>query len=70
MIAPILPFITEELYQTYYSQVLGEKSVHTLAYPNNDVFAIKQSLEPVYKNMDTVFQIIEKVRGYKTDSKL
>lgn len=70
MIAPILPFITEELYQTYYSAVVGEKSVHTLLYPNNDIFAIKQKMDGVYTLMDTVFQIIEKVRGYKTDNKL
>ncbi|MCX6825107.1 MAG: valine--tRNA ligase [candidate division SR1 bacterium] len=70
MIAPILPFITEELYQTYYSQTLGEKSVHTLAYPNNDIFTMKQSMEPIYKRMESIFQIIEKVRGYKTENKL
>ena len=70
MIAPILPFITEELYQTYYSAVVGEKSVHTLAYPNNDVLTIAQAMDPIYTLMDTVFQIIEKVRGYKTENKL
>lgn len=70
MIAPILPFITEELYQTYYLPVVKEKSVHKLAYPNNDVFAIKQSMDSVYTLMETVAQIIEKVRGYKTENKL
>ncbi len=70
MIAPYMPFITEELYQTYYAAAVKEKSVHILAFPNNDVFALTQNMDATYATMETVFQIIEQVRGYKTENKL
>ena len=34
MIAPILPFISEELYQTYYADAQKLTSIHQAAFPN------------------------------------
>ncbi|MBA7704485.1 Valine--tRNA ligase [subsurface metagenome] len=36
MIAPIIPFITEELYQTYYRKYEKDKSIHISAWPKHD----------------------------------
>jgi len=38
LIAPYLPFVTEELYQTYYKNEITSDSLHVLKYPNWDVF--------------------------------
>lgn len=70
LIAPYLPFITEELYQTYYQSALQAKSVHTLSYPNGDVYALQQDSLNLSEKVDEVLLVIEKVRGYKTEKQL
>jgi len=34
MIAPYLPFVTEELFQTYYKENNSSESIHVLPFPN------------------------------------
>ena len=70
MIAPILPFITEELYQTHYQAEQKLTSIHEAAFPNNDIYTIAQDMETINKTVDQLFAIIEKTRGYKTENKL
>lgn len=70
MIAPYLPFITEELYQTYYAEATKEKSIHTLAFPNNDIFVIIQDMNTILAEVEELLTVIEKVRGYKTEKQL
>ncbi len=70
LIAPYLPFITEELYQTYYKKDIGEDSVHTLSFPNNNIFAISEGMEDTTLNIEELLIIIEKVRGYKTEKQI
>lgn len=70
LIAPYLPFITEELYQTYYKENFTTDSIHILPYPNNDVFPIAQDLTTINSAVEELLTIIEKVRGYKTEKQL
>ena len=70
MIAPILPFITEELYQTHYQTEQKLTSIHQAVFPNNDIYTIAQDMETINKTVDQLFAIIEKTRGYKTENKL
>ena len=70
MIAPILPFITEELYQTHYQNEQKLTSIHQAGFPNNDIYTIAQDMEMINKTVDQLFAIIEKTRWYKTENKL
>ena len=70
LIAPYLPFITEELYQTYYKKDIGEDSVHTLPFPNGDIFAISEGMTDTELDIEELLVIIEKVRGYKTEKQI
>jgi len=70
LIAPYLPFITEELYQTYYKNNNISESIHTLSFPNNDVFPITQDLTTINSAVEELLTVIEKVRGYKTEKQL
>ena len=70
LIAPYLPFITEELYQTYYKDTIKSESIHTLSFPNNDVFSITQDVKTINAAVEELLTIIEKVRGYKTEKQL
>lgn len=62
LIAPYLPFITEELYQTYYKNGIESDSIHTLSFPNNDIFAITQDMKNINSAVDELLTVIEKVR--------
>ncbi|HMS91027.1 MAG TPA: class I tRNA ligase family protein, partial [Candidatus Absconditabacterales bacterium] len=70
LIAPYLPFITEELYQTYYKNNIGSDSIHVLSFPNNDIFSITQDMISITTAVEQLLTIIEKVRGYKTEKQL
>lgn len=70
LIAPYLPFIAEELYQTYYKNDIKSASIHTLSFPNDDVFTITQDMKNINETVDELLTIIEKVRGYKTEKQL
>ncbi|MEI8090860.1 MAG: class I tRNA ligase family protein [bacterium] len=62
LIAPYLPFVTEELYQTYYKENIQTDSLHVLKYPNGDIFTIEQGMENVDLLIEDLLTIIEKVR--------
>jgi len=70
LIAPYLPFITEELYQTYYAQTLKAKSVHLLPFPNDDIFLLTQDMTEISEAVNDLLIVIEKVRRYKTEKQL
>ncbi len=70
LIAPYLPFITEELYQTYYKNNIWSDSIHVLSFPNNDIFSITQDMISITTAVEQLLTIIEKVRGYKTEKQL
>lgn len=70
LIAPYLPFITEELYQTYYKENLKSDSLHVLSYPNGDIFSIAQDLKMTSSAVEELLIVVEKVRWYKTEKQL
>ena len=70
MIAPYLPFVTEELYQNYYRENVKSESVHVLPFPNGDIFKISEGMSDTVADIEELLVIIEKVRGYKTDKQL
>ena len=66
LFAPIMPFITEEIYQNYFKQFEKTESIHkTLLKP----IEITKN-ENIIKNGDLVVDIVSKVRAYKSENKL
>lgn len=63
MIAPIVPFISDEIY----TKLTGEKSVHTSDYPKVNKRHINIELE---NKMDTVIELISYARNIREEAKI
>ena len=59
LIAPIMPFITEEIYQTYFKSNEKEKSIHISEWPESE------KPKPT-KELDTFYKTLAKIRQEKT----
>jgi len=59
LLAPIMPFITEEIYQTYYQKNEKEKSIHLENWPT-------YSDSKDSKDLDTLINLLSKVRKFKS----
>jgi valyl-tRNA synthetase len=57
MIAPIMPFITEEIYQTYFRKTEKEKSIHISEWPEIGKEKYKGDWEVFKKNLSKMNQI-------------
>jgi len=64
MIAPIMPFITEEIYQKYYRKTEKDKSIHISKWPEEIKIGKKDE-----KIFDLMINIISKVRQEKSNAK-
>jgi len=62
LIAPIMPFITEEIYQTHFKKNEEDKSIHISEWP-------KSEKEKNTKEIDLFIKILSKVRQEKTKAK-
>ncbi|MCD6477268.1 MAG: valine--tRNA ligase [Candidatus Aenigmarchaeota archaeon] len=62
LFAPIVPHITEEIYQNYFKQHEGDISIHVSKWPE------KENVEKT--NGDIVIEVISKIRKYKHYNKL
>jgi len=67
LIAPIMPFITEEIYQEYFRKDEKEKSVHVSEWPSHQPTPATRPKELEILNL--LFGIISKVRAEKTKHK-
>ena len=65
--APIMPFITEEIWQLYYKNHEESESIHTSAWPKYDENLVDEESE---KAGDLVIQIINEIRKYKAENQL
>lgn len=63
MFAPMMPFITEEIYQTHYINNEGEGSIHSSQLPDADESMIDRDL---MADFDDLLKIVSAVRGYKS----
>jgi len=75
LIAPIIPFITEEIYQKYFKKYEREKSIHLTKWPEFKKIKEK-SLVKKYENgelgwykWDLFIEILSKIRQEKTKNK-
>ena len=62
LFAPIMPYITEELYQIYFKSEEKEKSIHISEFPKSD----NHENEKLEKAGDRAVEIIKEVRMFKS----
>lgn len=67
MIAPIMPHITEEIYQLYFAEKEGGKSIHQSSWPEYNQKLLDEKAELVG---DMGVDIINTVRKYKSEQQL
>ena len=63
LIAPIMPFITEELYQNYFKKTEKTKSIHLCEWPESD-----NKLESI-EELEIFYTTLAKIRQEKTKAK-
>jgi len=66
MFAPILPFITEEIYQKLFTEMEDAKSIHLAGWPQK----IELQNAPDVSDFDSAVQAIDEVRKYKSEEGL
>lgn len=66
MLAPIMPFITEEIYQDFFKKTEKDKSIHISKWPEFDKKAVNDKIEEAG---DAMIEIITAVRREKTQNK-
>ena len=71
LIAPIMPFITEEIYQTYFKKNEKDESIHLSEWPVVSLLLKGNKDSKIAENskFDKLIDIIVKVRQKKSDNK-
>ena len=67
LLAPIMPYITEEIYYTYFIKQEKAKSIHVSIWPKSDKKLINQKIE---KSGNKAIEIISKVRKFKAQKQI
>lgn len=67
MLAPIMPHITEEIYQQYHAKQEGKISIHVSEWPVFDETMIDEGAEAIG---DEVVKVVEAVRKFKSDKQI
>ncbi|MGV8151459.1 MAG: valine--tRNA ligase [Candidatus Nanoarchaeia archaeon] len=62
LIAPIMPFITEEIYQNYFKNFESTKSIHISDWPTYEE-------QKEFKELQVFFEVLKKVRQEKSNNK-
>lgn len=66
--APILPYITEEIYQAYFKDIEKNKSIHISVWPKqNKDWKLNINQE---KEFNQVLDIVEEIRKYKSEKQI
>ncbi len=66
-LAPFIPFITEEVYQSFYKQFETIDSVHKTTWPqSNEEFMIQENVD----NGDLFVQVVKDVRKFKAEKQI
>ena len=64
MLAPIMPHITEEIYQELYREFENEKSIHVSSWPERQNFGFEKTKE----QGENLIELISGLRKYKTEN--
>lgn len=63
LIAPIMPFITEEIYQSYFNEKENKKSIHISEWPNENHELVNKKAEEIG---DKFIEVLQEVRKFKS----
>ena len=66
-LSPILPFISENVYQNFFKQFEKENSIHNCSYPQLDINFKESKEQELY---DVFILVINKVRGFKSNAQI
>ncbi|MBI3623171.1 valine--tRNA ligase [Candidatus Pacearchaeota archaeon] len=75
LIAPIMPFVTEEIYQTHFKKYEKDISIHTSKWPDYDKKKLEKWSEKIPQDLlaanrwFVLTNLISKIRGIKTENK-
>jgi len=69
LIAPILPHITEEIYQILYREDEGVVSIHSAPIVDDSIRDMKRSRE-IEKTANLFFEVVQQIRKYKSERKI
>ncbi len=64
LLAPLMPYITEELYQIGYAKQEKRKSIHLTSWPDADEKLVDEKIE---KKGDVFVELLSKIRKFKSD---
>jgi valyl-tRNA synthetase len=67
MFAPIMPYITEEIYQAYFKDKEGKESIHLTSWPAYNEKFIDNEIEEIG---DKLVEVISQVRKVKSENKV
>ena len=67
LIAPIMPYIAEEIYNLYFAEIENKKSIHISYWPEYNTTLVDDEIE---KSGDIIIDIISAVRKYKSEKSL
>lgn len=65
LLAPLMPYITEEIYSSYFSTKEKSKSIHLTSYPAHDATLVNEKIE---KLCTSFYTIVNHVRKAKTEA--
>jgi valyl-tRNA synthetase len=67
MYAPILPFITEEIYHLYFNKFENKKSIHISEWPKVINFKLEEEEKTEFNK---VIEVIKEIRKYKSENQI
>ena len=65
--APFMPFVTEEVYQNFFSKFENEKSIHLTSWPTSEASLVDEGLET---RGDGFVSIVGAIRKYKSEKQV
>jgi valyl-tRNA synthetase len=66
LLAPITPYVTEEIYQTIYAEAVNQKSIHLTPWPKADMRKIDEEAE---KKGELLMAVITEIRREKAEKR-
>ncbi|MEM2121411.1 MAG: valine--tRNA ligase [Candidatus Woesearchaeota archaeon] len=67
LLAPIMPHITEEIYQSYYKEFEKKESIHLTSWPE---YFNELEFKEIEQEIETILEILSIIRKFKSENKM